>query len=188
MRVTSSYRLSLPTVDVLSDFLTRFLFVAVGVGLFFVSGQLRIEFVPVPFTMQTAVVLLLGLVYPYRLGMYTMMTCYSLTILGFPICAGFSSGLTPFMSYSAGYLYAFYYVTIFLHVLEPFRRGAGVGVWVLHAFIAQSFIWLSGFFGMIYFGMSWQDALFLGVFPYVMMDIVKLFISVWVARKLVLQS
>ena len=184
MRLALNNRLALPTVDMLSDLLTRLLFIAVGVGLFFISGQLRIDFAPVPFTMQTSVVLLLGLVYPYRLGMYTMMTCYLLTMVGWPICAGFSSGLTPFMSYSAGYLYAFYYVTIFLHVFEPFRRGAGVAVWMLHAFMAQTFIWLSGFFGMIYFGMTWQDALFLGVFPYVVTDILKMLAAVMLARKL----
>ncbi len=82
----------------------------VGVGLLWLSGKLYIPVEPVPFTMQTFVVLTIGLAYGMRLGVATVVCYLVMGAIGLPVFAGTWSeggGFAHLYGPTAGYLIGF---------------------------------------------------------------------------------
>ena len=81
-----------------------------------ISAKIKIPFWPVPMTMQTFVVLLLGILYGWKLGLLTVSLYLFEGIIGLPVFAGTPEkgiGLIYFMGPTMGYLLGFL-VAVFL--------------------------------------------------------------------------
>lgn len=81
--------------------------VLIGVGMLAAASQLSIPLQPVPITMQTVAVLLIGLFYPTKTAIKTMLSYIGLGALGFPVFANFAGGLHVFLEPTAGYIWGF---------------------------------------------------------------------------------
>ena len=71
------------------------------------SSQVSVPLWPVPVTMQTFAVGLIGALYGWRLGAVTVLAWLAEAAVGLPVLSGGSGGLAPFVGPTAGYLYAF---------------------------------------------------------------------------------
>lgn len=78
--------------------------VTAGVVLLALSAQLQIPFYPVPFTMQTFVVLVLGMAYGSRLGVATTLAYLGVGASGLGVFAGGAAGMGVLTGATAGYL------------------------------------------------------------------------------------
>ena len=81
-----------------------------GVGLLTLSAKLKIPFYPVPMTMQTFIVLGLGMIYGWRLGASTVILYMVMGAFGLPVFAGTPEkglGLAYMMGPTGGYLIGF---------------------------------------------------------------------------------
>jgi biotin transport system substrate-specific component len=84
--------------------------VAVGVGLLTLSAKLQVPFWPVPMTLQTLAVLLLGMAYGPGLGLATVIVYLLVGAIGLPVFAGTPErgiGLTYMAGPTAGFLAGF---------------------------------------------------------------------------------
>lgn len=72
-----------------------------------VSSYVAIPMVPVPITLQTLAVTLVGALYGWRLGALTIIVWLVAGALGLPVLSDGSSGIQKFMGPTAGYLLAF---------------------------------------------------------------------------------
>ena len=91
--------------------LLKGLFLAIlGSILLAISAKIKIPFWPVPMTMQTFVVLLIGVLYGWKLGLITVSLYLFEGILGLPVFAGTPEkgvGLVYFTGPTMGYLLGF---------------------------------------------------------------------------------
>lgn len=71
------------------------------------SSYLVVPMVPVPITMQTLAVTLIGALYGWRLGMLTVVIWLLLGAAGLPVFAGGSGGVSHLTGPTGGYLIAF---------------------------------------------------------------------------------
>ena len=78
-----------------------------GTGLLALSSYIQVPMVPVPITMQTFAVTLIGALYGWRLATVTVIAWLVEGALGLPVLAGGSAGLHRFAGPTAGYLFAF---------------------------------------------------------------------------------
>lgn len=81
-----------------------------GVCLLTLSAKLQVPFWPVPMTMQTLVVLMLGMAYGPRLGAGTVLAYILVGAVGFPVFAGTPErgiGLAYMMGPTGGFLMGF---------------------------------------------------------------------------------
>jgi biotin transport system substrate-specific component len=86
------------------------LLIAIGIALLWLSAKLQIPFWPVPMTMQTYVVLVLGMAYGVRLGTLTVLGYLAAGALGVPVFAGTPEkgiGLPYMLGPTGGYLVGF---------------------------------------------------------------------------------
>ncbi|MGF9563401.1 biotin transporter BioY [Neorhizobium sp. JUb45] len=85
----------------------RGLAVLLGTGILAASSYIEVPMVPVPITMQTFAVTLIGALYGWRLGAATVVAWLVEAAMGMPVLAGGASGLLPFMGPTSGYLFSF---------------------------------------------------------------------------------
>lgn len=81
--------------------------VLLGTLLLAIASQISVPMLPVPMTMQTLAVVLIGALYGWRLGALTVLAWLGEAALGLSVLANGSGGIAPFMGPTAGYLASF---------------------------------------------------------------------------------
>lgn len=146
--------------------------VLLGSALLAVSAKVQVPFWPVPMTMQTLVVLMIGMAYGWRLGMATVALYLAEGFAGLPVFAGASAGPAYFMSPTAGYLAGFVMSAGLLGWLA--ERGWDrslprtlIAMTIGHLLIfVPGVLWLSNLFGM-------EKAIAVGLVPFIAATLLK---------------
>ncbi|MDR3528269.1 MAG: biotin transporter BioY [Rhizomicrobium sp.] len=81
--------------------------VLTGTALLTLSSYIAVPMLPVPMTLQTLAVTVIGALYGWRLGVLTVIAWLGEAMLGLPVLASGGAGLAPFVGPTAGYLAAF---------------------------------------------------------------------------------
>ena len=91
--------------------LIKYMFLALmGSSVLAISSKIRIPFYPVPMTMQTLIVLMIGIAFGWKLGLATVSLYLFEGIIGLPVFSGTPEkgiGLIYFTGPTMGYLLGF---------------------------------------------------------------------------------
>lgn len=143
-----------------------------GSVLLALCSWISVPMIPVPMTMQTYGVLLLGVLLGWRLAGASVLLYLAEALAGLPVLAGGAFGLKPFLGPTAGYLAAFPLAAMMVGWCVErgwLRRVAGAFAVMLaaHAVIfAGGLAWLSTFTGM-------EKAIAVGLTPFLFGTIIK---------------
>ena len=139
-----------------------------------ISAKIKIPFYPVPMTMQTFVILLIGITLGYKIGLATV-TLYLLEgIIGLPVFAGTPEkgiGLVYFTGPTMGYLIGF---LVAVYFSGSFKYDKGLINTFLKLIFSVSFIYI---LGLIWLGtlIGWDKPIFeLGVKPFLLAELFKM--------------
>lgn len=168
---------------------TRILWSVVFAGLTALAAQLRITlpFTPVPVTFQTLLVFSSGLFLGPQYGLLSQAVYLVLGIVGLPVFQGGNGGVTYLAGPTAGYLFGFlaysYFSGLFFYSLKV-HRSAFFEMLVIY-FLSVFCIFLPGVTMLkLQMDVSWEQAIALGLTPFIIGDIFKVIASVTVARKM----
>ncbi|NTJ41540.1 biotin transporter BioY [Agrobacterium larrymoorei] len=89
------------------SYVQQSLFAVAGSLVLALASQIAVPMVPVPVTMQTFAVTMIGALYGWRLGAITVLLWLGQAMMGLPVLAGMASGPGPFIGPTAGYLISF---------------------------------------------------------------------------------
>ena len=155
--------------------LAKNLFLAiVGTILLTISAKIKIPFWPVPMTMQTFVVLLLGVLYGWKLGLFTVSLYLLEGIAGLPVFAGTPEkgvGFIYFTGPTMGYLIGFL-ISVSLAGFFTFSNNFAKNF--IKLIFSVSFIYI---LGLIWLGslIGWDKPIFsLGAKPFLLAEIFKI--------------
>lgn len=81
--------------------------ILIGTAVLAASSWIEVPMVPVPMTMQTYAVILVGALYGLRLGTLTVLVWLGQAMVGLPVLAGGAAGIGHFVGPTAGYLIGF---------------------------------------------------------------------------------
>ena len=155
--------------------LIKNLFIAlIGTVLLAISSKIKIPFYPVPMTMQTLIVLIIGVGFGWKLGVATITLYLFEGIIGLPVFSGTPEkgiGLIYFTGPTMGYLIGFV-VTAFLagkfnfdnNLIKNFLKltFATSSIYIL------GILWLGGLIG-------WDKPIFkLGAQPFLLAELFKI--------------
>ena len=159
--------------------------VLLGTLVLAIASQISVPMLPVPMTMQTLAVMLIGTLYGWRLGALTILAWLGEAATGLPVLANGSGGLAPFMGPTAGYLASFPLVAALVGWLA--ERGWN-GNRPAFAFAAM----LLGHALCLLFGGLWlatligaEKAMLVGVVPFLLGSLVKSGLGVAILMALV---
>ena len=149
----------------------------VGSLLLTVSAKIEIPFIPVPLTMQTFAVLVLGMAFGWRVGMATVLLYIAQGAFGLPVFAGTPEkgiGLAYMMGPTGGYLLGFVLAAGVCGWLAEQGWDRNLGTTALAMLIgniviyAPGLLWLGSLFGWDKPILEW------GLTPFLLGDAVKL--------------
>jgi biotin transport system substrate-specific component len=156
----------------------KYLFIALlGSIVLAISSKIKIPFYPVPMTMQTLVVLMMGIGFGWRLGVATVTLYLFEGIIGLPVFSGTPEkgiGLIyftgPTMGYLLGFLAAVYVSGKFIYDNNIFKN-------FFKLLFATSLIYI---LGMAWLGtlIGWNKPIFqLGAQPFLLAELFKILIA-----------
>ena len=155
-----------------------------GTVLLAISSKIKIPFYPVPMTMQTLVVLLLGITLGWKLGLATVTLYLFEGIIGLPVFSGSPEkgvGLIyftgPTMGYLIGFLFTVYFAGKFNFEGNLFKK-------FLQLIFSVSFIYI---LGILWLGLliGWEKPLFqVGAQPFLFAELFKILIILFSLPKL----
>ena len=164
--------------------LKYFLLIFAGSILLTISAKIKIPFYPVPMTMQTFVVLFLGLAFGYKVGLATVALYLLEGIFGLPVFSNSPEkgvGLIYFTGPTMGYLIGFLLAVYFAGIKPDWFNWSKnkyfdvLGVFIRLVF-AVSFIYILGLLWLGYL-IGWDKPIFkLGAQPFLLAELFKLFL------------
>ena len=165
--------------------LKNFFIIILGSLALTISAKIKIPFYPVPMTMQTFVVLLLGITFGYKIGLATISVYLLEGILGLPVFSNSPEkgvGLIYFTGPTMGYLIGFL-SAVFLS--GYFKFGKNIFSNFLKILLSVSTIYILGLFWLATL-IGWDKPIFdLGAKPFLLAELFKILILTFIASKLV---
>ena len=157
------------------DRIIKFILISItGTILITISAKIKIPFYPVPMTMQTFAILLIGITLGYKMGLATVMLYLFEGMFGLPVFAnspekgiGMIYFIGPTMGYLIGFLVAVYFA-------GKFKYNKGIVNSFLKLIFSISFIYI---LGIIWLGtlIGWEKPLFkIGVQPFLLAELFKI--------------
>ena len=162
--------------------LLKYVFLAlIGSIVLAVSSKIKIPFYPVPMTMQTLAVLVIGVLFGWKLGIATIFLYLFEGIIGLPVFAGTPEkgiGLTYFTGPTMGYLIGFIPAVFFSGLLKVYYKYNLFVRFILNFLLYSFSISFVYIFGLIWLNNFVQadQLLTFGVLPFLPAEILKILI------------
>ena len=167
-----------------TNILKTILLVFIGTILLTISAKIKIPFYPVPMTMQTFVVLFLGISFGYKIGLATVGLYLLEGIIGFPVFSNSPEkgiGLIYFTGPTMGYLIGFLAAT-FISGYMSYKTSFIVVFAKLIVSVSIIYVLGIAWLGIL---IGWDKPLFeIGVFPFLLAEFFKISILAILANKL----
>ena len=167
-----------------SKLLKKVFLALIGSIVLAISSKIKIPFYPVPMTMQTLVVLIIGIGLGWKLGLATVSLYLFQGIIGLPVFSGTPEngiGLIYFTGPTMGYLLGF---LVAVYISGKFIYDSNLIKNFLKLLVATSFIY---FLGMAWLGnlIGWDKPIFqLGAQPFLLAELLKILIATFAINQI----
>jgi biotin transport system substrate-specific component len=162
----------LSTIKSKSTVLNELMVVFGGVLFLFAASQIEIPLKPVPITLQSVAIMLIGLTYTPRRALESLLIWLGLGAAGLPILAGFAGGISKFTEPTAGYLVGF--------LISPYLMAMLKEKYALNSWISDALLCVMGTLILYSTGVVWlshligfSNAVMTGVVPFILPGIIK---------------
>ena len=168
-----------------SSIVKTFLIIILGSLALTISAKIKIPFYPVPMTMQTFVVMLLGLAFGYKIGLATVSLYLLEGIAGLPVFSNSPEkgvGLVYFTGPTMGYLIGFLSATLIAGTISSNDNTLKI---ISKLFLSVSTIYI---LGVLWLGtlIGWDKPILeFGVYPFLLAEIFKLALLVIISKKII---
>jgi len=162
-----------------------FLAIFLGSLLLTISAKIKIPFYPVPMTMQTFVVLLMGIAFGWKIGLATISLYLFEGIVGLPVFAGTPEkglGFIYFTGPTMGYLIGFLFATFIAGYLNLKTNIFSI---FLKLILSVSIIYV---LGILWLGnlIGWDKPLLqLGLLPFLLAELFKISLLTVLTKKII---
>ena len=150
-----------------------------------ISAKIKIPFYPVPMTMQTFVVVLMGVTFGWKIGVATISLYLFEGIIGFPVFAETPEkglGLIYFIGPTMGYLIGFLFAAFLAGYLN---LKTNIFLIFLKLILSVSIIYI---LGILWLGhlIGWDKPLLeLGLIPFLLAELFKISLLTIISKKLI---
>ena len=156
--------------------LKNIILVVLGTVILTISAKIQIPFWPVPMTMQTFIVFIIGMSYGFALGSYTLIAYLVLGAIGLPVFAK-GGGILYLTGPTAGYLYGMLFAVAVIGFLaeKGYAKSYFKSLFALLVGTILIFVLGISFLGTV---IGYDKALSAGLYPFVLSEIFKIALAV----------
>jgi len=161
-----------------------FIIIILGSVLLTISAKIKIPFYPVPMTMQTFMVLFLGISFGYKIGVSAVMLYLLEGILGLPVFSNSPEkgvGIAYFVGPTMGYLIGFIFASFLAGIL---KYNSNFFLTFIKLLLSTSIIYI---LGVIWLGslIGWDKPILqLGVYPFLLAELFKILLLTLLVKKI----
>jgi len=166
----------LKTFENFNSNVVSILLVIFGTILLAVSAKIQLPFWPVPMTMQTFVIFLIGMTYSVRLSFITVSMYLFEGALGLPVFAS-GGGIAYLVGPTSGYLYGMLISSVVISYLANLGFSKTYFKTSISLLIGSFIIFL---FGILYLGsiIGYEKAIIAGLLPFIPSELFKIALAV----------
>lgn len=136
------------------------------------SAQLTIPLKPIPVTLQTAMVMIIGLNYTPSIALASTIGYIFLGMIGAPVFTNFDSGIAKIMGPSGGYIIGFIFAATSMSYLRQLYGDSLLKI-SLYSILGTSIIFLCGVTWLSHF-VDFQIAIYEGCIKFIPTGIIKI--------------
>lgn len=165
--------------------LHRLVWASLMAALLAVGSYLHFPLWGVPFSLQMLFVFLAGLALGPAWGAASVALYILAGLVGLPVFAGGKSGLAVLLGPTGGYIFGFLACAVIMGLSArgkgpvPWVRGLAWGLGAILAIYVPGVLQLKAILGL-----GWDEALTIGVAPFIPLDIIKLIAAIAAQRSL----
>lgn len=149
--------------------------ISIGVAMISVLSQFTLPFGPIPLTLQTLMIGIIGTIYKPSHAFVTVCLYLLLGFLGFPVLAGGAGGASHFLGPTAGFL-LFFPFRAWITSLFTNAKSSVVTIFLANLF-SSVLLFISGLIGfMLVTGIGIQTSFVKVVAPFILADFIKIII------------
>ena len=166
----------LKTFENINSNVVSILLVLFGTILLAISAKIQVPFWPVPMTMQTFVIFLIGMTYSVRLSFITVSMYLFEGALGLPVFAS-GGGIAYLVGPTSGYLYGMLISSVVISYLANLGFSKTYFKTSITLLIGSFVIFL---FGILYLGsiIGFEKAIIAGLLPFIPSELFKIALAV----------
>ena len=166
----------LKTFENINSNVVSILLVLFGTILLAISAKIQLPFWPVPMTMQTFVIFLIGMTYSVRLSFITVSIYLFEGALGLPVFAS-GGGIAYLVGPTSGYLYGMLISSVVISYLANLGFSKTYFKTSISLLIGSFIIFL---FGILYLGsiIGYEKAIIAGLLPFIPSELFKIALAV----------
>ena len=161
------------------------IYILIGSLLLTISAKVKIPFYPVPMTMQTFVVLLLGMSLGSKIGTMSIILYLAEGILGIPVFSNSpekGSGIIYFTGPTMGYLISFIFASF---LAGKINYESNILIIFLKLILVVSIIYILGM-AWLGFLLGWDKPIFdIGAKPFLLAEITKILLLTVISKQVV---
>jgi biotin transport system substrate-specific component len=162
------------STSILSKLLsTDFGYTLWGVFLIFINTQIIIPLEPVPITLQTVGVMLIGLTFTRKVAIQSVMLYLALGLAGVPVFTHFSGGFYKLMGPTGGYLVGFLMAVLCMTTLRKYLDNNNGFYIALNCLIGTLVIFCCGI-GWLSYLIGFEAAIKGGLIPFLLPGFIKI--------------
>ena len=166
------------------NLIKSFLVVVSGTALLAISSKVQTPFTLVPATMQTFVVLFLGMVLGYKLAAATVVLYLLEGSLGLPVFAK-GGGVAYLMGPTGGYLIGFILTAFFAGMIKVKKDPIIIFIYLLFSVSAAYVIGLLGLWNYMGLDKSFNQVFLVGAQPFLHIEIYKILILAVLSKQII---
>ena len=162
----------LSTIKSKSSVLNELMIVMGGALLLFAASQVEIPLKPVPITLQSVAVMLIGLTYTPRRALEALLLWIGLGAAGVPVLSGFAGGVACLGGPTLGYLVGF---VVSVYLMATLKQKYFLSLWVSDALLCLMATLILYAFGVAWlsFLIGFPNAIMFGFVPFILPGMVK---------------
>ena len=166
----------LKTFENFNSNVVSILLVLFGTILLAISAKIQLPFWPVPMTMQTFVIFLIGMTYSVRLSFITVSMYLFEGAIGLPVFAS-GGGIAYLVGPTSGYLYGMLISSVVISYLANLGFSKTYFKTCISLLIGSFIIFL---FGILYLGsiIGYEKAIIAGLLPFIPSELFKIALAV----------
>ena len=161
------------------------IYILIGSLLLTISAKVKIPFYPVPMTMQTFVVLLLGMSLGSKIGTMSIILYLAEGILGIPVFSNSpekGSGIIYFTGPTMGYLIGFIFASFLAGKIDI---KSNILIIFIKLVLTVSIIYILGM-GWLGFLLGWDKPIFdIGAKPFLLAEFTKILLLAIISKQLI---
>ncbi|MCC2646091.1 MAG: biotin transporter BioY [Rickettsiaceae bacterium] len=147
-----------------------------GFIILFITSQVSIPLQPVPITLQTIGVMLIGLTFNRKEGIAAVLMYLSIGAMGFPVFAEYSGGLTKLFGTTFGYFVGFIAAIATMTSFKEYYSNKNLIMIFLNSLLGTVIVFICGISWLSYL-IGIKQAIAFGFLPFILPGLIKALIT-----------